>query len=206
MARQTHVVEKQGSLPQKSPAQTAASSKAVSAPPIVTQLAAARRGHSFGNLAVTNAPAERIQCYPLTAAQWKHISQGEITPDNRLVGYHWTGDDKAVAMPIGEKEGPDSLGIYKSKVRSKAKIKIKGKEDYIEKTNPSTFWPDEWSEKEIKEVIGNASGKAQNNIVTVNKKPPGREDAYGMALFVNPDSVFPVYQEPQASRKGGKKR
>jgi hypothetical protein len=157
------------------------------------------------------AAGQVVQRLELTDKMWTHIAKGELREGNKkLVGYHWTGDGAAIAMKNGEdKKGPNDLGIYVEGVRSVQTFGQGKKAAPVTKGTPSTFWPDAWSEAEIKDAIANG-GKAGNNISTVNNKAT-KTEARGMRLFVNPESVFPVYEpseekEESGGRKRGKKK
>ena len=156
---------------------------------------------------------DRVQRIPLTEDQWTHIARGEIRWDNkkpRVVGYHWTKDAKAVAEKTGENaEGPNDLGVYVEGVQSKDEHPpTPGKKaQKIKKDKASTFWPDSWSEADIRDVIANTTTTIKNNTVEVTNKT-AKQEAVGMKLFVNPDSVFPVYvpteEEGEGKGRGGK--
>jgi hypothetical protein len=157
-----------------------------------------------GNRAVSRLVA--IQRLPLSAAQWTHIAKGELREGGKLVGYHWTGDDEAIAEKNGtSQKGPDDRGVYEEGVQTVASSYGKKKNEPIKKSNPSTFWPDGWSEADIKDAIANG-GSARNNVSEVSTKA-SKVEARGMSLFVNPDSVFPVCEaeEDDGGGKGGRK-
>jgi hypothetical protein len=147
-----------------------------------------------------------VQRLELTDKMWTHIARGEVREGRKLVGYHWTGDDTAIAEKSGEsKNGPDGIGVYVEGVQTIEKYGQGKKAAPITKATPSTFWPDAWSEAEIKDAIANG-GKARNNISEVGTKAT-KSDARGMKLFVNPDSVFPVFEETTESEgQGGKNK
>ncbi|MGB8647430.1 MAG: DUF4157 domain-containing protein [Anaerolineae bacterium] len=155
----------------------------------------------------SQAPIQRLA---LTDAQWTHIAKGEVRYEDEakkkkpyLVGYHWTGDKKAVAEIAGSPaEGPNELGIYTAKVQTKEEHQTGNKKEKIQKAKNSTFWPNAWSKAEIEDVIKNG-GTAKNNISEVSNKTTKKE-AVGMMLFVNPDSVFPVFEAEQEDEGKGK--
>ena len=153
------------------------------------------------------ASGEVVQRLELTDKMWTHIAKGELREGNKkLVGYHWTGDGEAIATKNGtDKKGPNDAGIYVEGVRSVQTFGQGKKAAPVVKGTPSTFWPDGWSEAEIKDAIANG-GKASNNISTVSNKAT-KSEAKGMRLFVNPDSVFPVYEPSEEEKEdGGRKR
>jgi hypothetical protein len=151
-----------------------------------------------------------VQRLELTDAQWTHIAQGELRDGKKLVGYHWTGDDNAIARKNGtKKEGPDGRGVYVEGAETIEQYGQGKKRGPIVKTNASTFWPDTWTEAEIKNAIENGA-KARNTRSEVSNKAT-KVAARGMTLIVNPDSIFPelgetVAEEEKGGRRTGKRR
>jgi hypothetical protein len=153
------------------------------------------------------AAGQIVQRLELTDKMWTHIARGEFRESSKkLVGYHWTGDGTAIAQKSGEsKKGPDGIGVYVEGVQTIKSYGQGKKAAPVTKATPSTFWPDAWSEAEIKDAIANG-GKASNNISEVGTKAT-KSDARGMKLFVNPESVFPVFEETTESEgQGGKNK
>ena len=147
-------------------------------------------------------PVQRLE---LTDEMWTHIARGELRNKTKLVGYHWTGDDEAIAMKNGEsQQGPDKRGVYVEGVQTRESYGQGKKAAPIKKANASTFWPNDWTEAEIKDAIRNG-GKARNNVSEVGTKAT-KEEARGMSLFVNPDSVFPVIEETAETQTRGAKK
>ena len=164
-----------------------------------------------GMVQPASAAGRTVQRLELTDAMWTHIARGELREGNKkLVGYHWTGDASAIAEKSGEsKKGPDERGVYVEGVQTRQRYGQGQKRAPIKKSNPSSFWPDAWSEADIKDAIANG-GKARNNRSEVGTKATKKE-AHGMMLFVNPDSVFPELEEKtepegRSGRKGGGRR
>ncbi len=158
-----------------------------------------------------SAAAPTVQRLELTDAMWTHIARGELRDGNKkLVGYHWTGDEDAIAEKSGEsKQGPDGRGVYVEGVQTRERYGQGRKRAPITKATPSTFWPDAWSEDEITNAIANG-GTARNNRSEVGTKAM-KTEARGMMLFVNPDSVFPEFEETtepegRGNKRGGKRR
>jgi len=151
-----------------------------------------------------------VQRLELTDGIWTHIAQGEVRDGKKLVGYHWTGDGSAIARKNGtKKEGPDARGVYVEGVETIAQFGQGKKKGPIVKTNASTFWPDAWTEAEIKNAIANG-GTPRNTKSEVSNKAT-KVAARGMTLTVNPDSIFPeigetAEPEEKGGRKGGKRR
>jgi hypothetical protein len=150
-------------------------------------------------------PGRIVQRLELTDGMWTHIARGELREGNKkLVGYHWTGDDKAIAVKNGtSQQGPNKLGVYVEGVQTIESFG-KGKKAPITKGTPSTFWPDAWSEGEIKDAIAHG-GRPAHNVSEVSTKAT-KTEAQGMKLFVNPDSVFPVYEADKETESGGGRR
>jgi EndoU nuclease-like protein len=155
--------------------------------------------------AVQRSPSV-VQRLPLTDAMWTHIARGELREGNKkLVGYHWTGDANAIAEKNGEsKQGPDERGVYVEGVQSRSQFGQGKSKGPITKAKASTFWPDAWTEAEIKDAIANG-GTASRNVSEVSTKA-AKSEARGMRLFVNPDSVFPVIEETETESRGGRKK
>jgi hypothetical protein len=154
-----------------------------------------------------SAAEQTVQRLELTDAMWRHIARGELREGNKkLVGYHWTGDANAIAEKNGEsKKGPDERGVYVEGVQTREHFGQAKKKAPLTKTNASTFWPDAWSEGDIKNAIENG-GTARNNRSEVGSKAT-KTEARGMTLFVNPDSIFPELGEiVEAEGRGGNKR
>lgn len=158
-----------------------------------------------------SAVGQIVQRLELTDAIWKHITQGELRDGKKLVGYHWTGDDDAIARKNGtNKEGPDERGVYVEGVETIEQFGQGRKKAPISKANASTFWPDAWTEADIKNAIANG-GTARNTRSEVSNKAT-KAEARGMTLIVNPDSIFPELgetAEPEVRggrNKGGGKR
>ena len=180
--------------------------RSLSQSPHVTQLVRAAR-----MVQRVPAAAQVVQRLELTEEMWTHIARGELRDNNKkLVGYHWTGDEEAIAEKNGtSKQGPNDIDVYVEGVQTKESFG-KGKKAPIKKATPSTFWPDAWTEAEIKDAIANG-GRPARNISEVSTKAT-KADARGMKLFVNPESVFPVYEPSEEQKesgrrgRGGKKR
>jgi hypothetical protein len=103
-------------------------------------------------------PGHVVQRLELTDAIWKHIAQGELRDGKKLVGYHWTGGTGAIARKNGtKKEAPDERGVYVEGVETIEEFGQGKNKGPIVKANASTFWPDAWSEAEIKNAIANAA-------------------------------------------------
>jgi hypothetical protein len=159
-----------------------------------------------GAMQRTAAAGPPIQRLELTDQMWTHIAKGELRDGKKLVGYHWTGDANAIAEKNGEsKQGPDALGVYVEGIQTREQYGQAKKRAPIKKATASTFWPDAWTEAEIKNAIANG-GTPRNNVSEVGVKAT-RADARGMSLYVNPDSVFPVIGETEeAETRGGRKK
>jgi hypothetical protein len=162
----------------------------------------ARVARMAQRMPMTGRVAQRLE---LTDKMWTHIARGELREGNKkLVGYHWTGDDQAIAVKNGtSQQGPNALGVYVEGVQSVQSFGQGSKAAPVTKGTPSTFWPDAWSEAEIKDAIANG-GKAANNVSEVGTKAT-KVAARGMKLFVNPDSVFPVYEADKEEGTRGRK-
>ena len=147
-----------------------------------------------------------VQRLELTEGMWTHIAQGELRDGKKLVGYHWVGDDNAIARKNGtKKQGPDARGVYVEGVETIAQYGQGKKRGPIVKTNASSFWPDTWSEAEIKDAIANG-GTARNTRSEVSNKAT-KVAARGMTLIVNPDSIFPeIGETAEPEQKGGRNK
>lgn len=120
---------------------------------------------------------------PLTQSQQNHIFLGEAKDNNsKVVGYHWTGDGSAVAEGFGATTPLGGIGCYAQKVR------LREHPDTV-KDKASTFFPNDWSRKDVTVAIEYANVVA-GNIFEVTKPKKGA----GLKLFFNGDSYFPYFE------------
>ena len=117
----------------------------------------------------------------LSEGIWEHIAKGQVN-GGKVVGYHWKGLGAATAAEAyGDRYAEDDFGAYKQPVRERGGA---GKE----KATDSSFFPDGWSEAEVKMAIEYATQELPSQpLLTVTLPEKGR----GMKLFFNKDSYFP---------------
>jgi hypothetical protein len=134
---------------------------------------------------------------PLSDDQWNHIAHGEVRVGGKVVGFHWKGDeDNAVAEGDGSvTNGPNAMGVYAEGVQQKGKPKNK-------KKGGSTFFPDSWSESDVKDAIRGAAKSGGKYYEAL--RPP---KAAGLKLLTNEDSVYPEFEpDKEEEEKGSKKK
>jgi hypothetical protein len=118
----------------------------------------------------------------LSADHLKHIFQGQISADGkRVTGYHWKGDGTAIAEGYDEETPAGDMGCYTQKVRLIADPDIK-------KAKESTFFPDEWSRKDVIVAIEYANDVG-GGVFEVTKPEKGK----GLRLMQNEASYFPYF-------------
>ncbi|RZI59524.1 MAG: hypothetical protein EOP37_11610 [Rubrivivax sp.] len=124
----------------------------------------------------------------VTEAVWSHIARGEVKP--KVVGYHWKGlGNEANVEAYGDQRRTDRFGCYVQAVRSVNKT---GAQNFtpVLKSTDSTFFPDDWSEQDIRMAIEHAVQEGSQPELTVTFPIKAK----GMVLFKNDDSFFPVIQ------------
>lgn len=125
----------------------------------------------------------------LSANGWRHIWRGDISSKGRPSGFHWKGQaDEAIHEGVdGMSQG--AKGFYKQSVRLKTSVgsvgsNVDGKKvKNIDKEEQSTFFPDTWSESDVKDAIELRNGEDQ--IVTPKK-------GEGINLVKSGDTIYPL--------------
>ena len=158
------------------------------------------------NLREQNAKAQEEVRKQLTKhfnTSWVHVSKGEVRGGESKsgeikggtpVGYHWKGlGGRSVLVAVGSKYGQDTtFGTYKQYVVARNE-----ESDYLAKPDAvnakeSSFWPDNWTEEDIRDVCVSLTSYKTNftHEVTLHMTSNGKA-CKGMRVRLNPDSFFP---------------
>jgi hypothetical protein len=120
--------------------------------------------------------------------QWKHIWRGDIGAKGHPTGFHWKGKkDEAICEAI-DPVSSASNGFYRQKVRVKPDKIMNNRVDgklvkNKEKPDGSTFFPDAWTEDQVKDAI---ELRDSNNEITTPK------EAAGIKLHPSGDTIYPL--------------
>jgi hypothetical protein len=124
---------------------------------------------------------------PLSEAGWKHIWRGDRGSKGHPAGFHWKGK---AAQAICESDGTvtkEDRGFYHEGVRFKASAVKNSKVDggdvkRWDKPDGSTFFPDHWTEQQVKDAIELRNSSDQ---VTVP------DEAVGIKLQKSGETIYP---------------
>lgn len=126
--------------------------------------------------------------HPLSDAHKAHIFLGEVDNEDNptaVTGYHWEGDGTSVAVAYGGVLAQeDRFGIYQKNVQAR--------KNGVQKGNPSTFFPQDWTKAEIMEAIEYAATVA-NGVYEARTPTKAR----GVMIHRNNAGYYPAPPEDQ---------
>jgi Bacterial EndoU nuclease len=138
---------------------------------------------------------------------WHHISiGGSKSNPNALTGYHWSGyeSDRSMFTRIGKPTKKDHFGVYQQSIQQKGKNK--------KKSDNSTFFPDEWTEKHFDDFFSHFANrkdfKAEVSGTYKIEAAIGGNDRYiGMEVLFMPNkqgegSCIPTWPQPAKEETG----
>ncbi len=148
---------------------------------VMTKLIEAQPGEEGHDV----APKRR----PIASGTWKHIWRGDYNKGkNKPTGYHWKGKGTDAWLQGDGQVGAAADGFYEEGVvirdgktdSIKAETKATGSLT-AEKTGGSTFFPDNWSEGDVKDAIETRDG--QGKITS--------KDVPGVTLVKSGGTIYP---------------
>jgi len=123
----------------------------------------------------------------LSASGWQHIWRGDVGSGGYPSGFHWKGKaDDAYSEGYDEVTNATDAGFYKQAVRYKETIATAGTggasmaKRY--KADASTFFPDDWTEQEVKDAV-----ELRNSKDEITKPAKG----LGVKLIKSGETIYP---------------
>ncbi len=122
----------------------------------------------------------------LSSLGWKHIWCGDVSSKGRPAGFHWKGkQDEAFCTTSGSKTDEND-GFYRQAVTFRRGTRIGSRIDgkavkHLEKPDHSSFFPDAWTEQEVKDAI---ELRNSSNEITTAK-------GLGTRLRKSGDTIYP---------------
>jgi Bacterial EndoU nuclease len=151
--------------------------------------------------------AAKVTPEQLKERYWHHISiGGSKSNPNALTGYHWSGyeSDRSMFTRIGKPTKKDHFGVYQQSIQQKGKNK--------KKSDNSTFFPDEWTEKHFDDFFSHFANrkdfKAEVSGTYKIEAAIGGNDRYiGMEVLFMPNkqgegSCIPTWPQPAKEETG----
>lgn len=118
---------------------------------------------------------------PLSAPQWRHIWRGDVSEDGKNpTGFHWKGNAAEAWLEGTGDVTREVGGFYHENTRFKADKKPA--KANLNKPDGSTFFPDAWTEQEVKDAIETRNSAGQ---ITTPK-------GYGTTLTKAGETIYPT--------------